>query len=73
MGRRPLRDRKGETFAFLEGERLLTLDGELSGRLEGGYILDTAGNRIWRVYGDGVYSLDSMEAIGYFGAATPDD
>jgi len=64
---RGLVDRKGEQFAYLQGSVLYTLDGEVTGRLEGEYIVDTAGNRIWRVVGDAVYSLDGMESIGYFG------
>ncbi len=70
---RGLHDRKGELFAYLQGTTLYTLDGDVTGRIEGDYVVDTSGNRIWRVYNDGVYSLDSMEAIGYFGAATPED
>jgi hypothetical protein len=73
MSYRGLYDRKGELFAYLEGNTLLTLDGEVTGRLEGNYIVDTAGNRIWRVYDSGVYSLDEMEAIGYFGEAGRED
>jgi hypothetical protein len=70
---RGLYDRKGELFAYLEGGVLYTLEGEITGRLEGNYIVDTAGNRVWRVYDNGVYSLDEMEAIGYFGGYSPED
>ena len=28
---------------------------------------------LWRIYDDGVYSLDSLEAIGYFGPDAPND
>jgi hypothetical protein len=72
MRNRGLHDRKGELFAYLEGGRLYTLDGELTGRLEGDFIVDVAGNRIWRVYSDGVYSLDALRPIGYFSDETPD-
>jgi hypothetical protein len=72
MSNRGLYDRKGELFAYLEGNVLYTLEGEVTGRLEGKYIVDTAGNRMWRVYGNGVYSLDEMEAIGYFGSSGPE-
>ncbi len=65
---RGLIDRKGEQFAYLQGSTLYTLDGEATGRLEGEFIIDTAGNRVWRVVGDAVYSLDGMESIGYFGS-----
>lgn len=65
---RALIDRKGEQFAFLQGSTLLTLDGEPTGYLRGSFIEDLAGNRIWRVVGDGVYALDGSETIGFFGA-----
>ncbi len=43
---RGLIDRKGEQFAYLQGSVLYTLEGEPTGRLEGEFIVDTAGNRI---------------------------
>ena len=58
MSVRGLHDTKGELFAYLQNQTLYTLDGEATGRLQGGYIVDTAGNRIWRVRGDGVYSVE---------------
>jgi len=73
MNYRGLYDRKGELFAYLEGNTLFTLEGEVTGRLEGKYIVDTAGNPVWRVYDSGVYSLNELEAIGYFGEAAPED
>jgi hypothetical protein len=73
MATRGLVDRKGELFAYLAGVNLYTLDGEPTGRLEGNTIVDTAGNPIWRVIGDGVYTLDTAEAIGYFSSTAPDD
>ena len=71
MHYRGLLDTKGELFAYLEGETLYSLDGEITGRLEGSYVVDTAGNRVWLVQQDGVYSLDGGRAIGYFGSWTP--
>ena len=65
---RALIDRKGEQFAFLQGNTLMTLDGEPTGYLRGSFIEDLAGNRIWRVVGDGVYAIDGSETIGFFGA-----
>ncbi len=65
---RGLIDRKGEQFAYLQDNVLYTLEGEPTGRLEGEFIVDMAGNRVWRVVGDAVYSLDGMESIGYFGS-----
>lgn len=73
MAYRGLYDRKGEVFAYLSGIELYTLDGEHTGRLEGDYVVDLAGNRVWRVYDDGVYSLDSMEPVGYFGEEKQDE
>jgi hypothetical protein len=70
---RGLIDRKGEQFAYLLGNVLYTLDGEVSGRLEKPFIVDLAGNKIWRVVGDGVYTLDGTETIGYLSATRRDD
>lgn len=65
---RGLIDRKGEQFAYLQGNTLYTLDDEPTGQLRDGFIEDLAGNRIWRVVGDGVYALDGNETIGFFSA-----
>lgn len=73
MATKGLLDRKGELFAYLEGGTLFTLDGEVTGRIEGDFIVDVAGNRVWRVYDDGVYTLDGARAIGYFSSRTPED
>ena len=70
---RGLVDRNGEQFAYLLGNVLYTLDGQPTGRLEGEFIVDTAGNPVWRVVGDAVYSLDGMESIGYFSGDKKDD
>ena len=67
MRYRGLLDSKGELFAYLEGDTLYTLDGEVTGRLEGDHIVDTAGNRVWLVQQDGVYSLDGVRVIGLDG------
>ena len=56
---------KGEQFGYLLGDVLYPIEDEPSGRLQGQYIVDLAGNPVWRVVGDGVYSLDGMETIGY--------
>ncbi len=70
---RGLIDRKGEQFAYVVGNVVYTLDGEPTGRLEGGFILDLAGNQRWRVSGDGIYSLDGSETIGFLSSETPDE
>lgn len=62
---RGLIDRKGEQFAYLEGNVIYTLEGEKTGYLVGEFITDLAGNRQWRLVGDGLYTLDSSETIGY--------
>ena len=64
---------KGEQFGYLIGNNLFTMDDEPSGRLEGEYIVDLAGNPVWRVVGDGVYSLNGMETVGYLTTERPDD
>ena len=70
---RGLIDRKGEQFAYLIDNVLYTLDGEESGRLQKPFILDLAGNKVWRVVGDGIYSLDGNETIGYLSTERRDD
>lgn len=62
---RVLISRKGEPFAFVRDHQLFTLDEALTGYLEGDYIVDLARQPIWRLVGDGVYSLDGMETVGY--------
>jgi hypothetical protein len=64
-------DRKGEQFAYVQGHNVYTLDGEPTGYIEGEYILDMAGNRMWRLVGDGIYSLNGAETIGYLGGERP--
>lgn len=66
-------DRKGEQFAYVQGQNVYTLEGELTGHIEGDYILDLAGNRMWRLTGDGVYSIDGAETIGYLGGERPSE
>ena len=63
---------KGEQFGYLLGNQLYTMDYEASGRLEGDFIVDLAGNQVWRVVGDGVYSLNGMETIGYLTSERPE-
>jgi hypothetical protein len=66
-------DRKGEQFAFVQGNMLYTLDGEPSGHIQGEFVVDLAGQRIWRIVGDAIYSLDGNETIGYLGGERPSD
>jgi hypothetical protein len=73
MHSRGLLDTKGELFAYLEGDRLFSLDGEWTGRLAGNYIVDTEGNRVWLVQKDGVYTLNGDRAIGYLSSRSPAD
>lgn len=70
---RALIDRKGEQFGYLIGSVLYTLDDEPTGRLEGEFVVDLAGNRVWRVVGDAVYALDGSETIGFFGGEMSDE
>ncbi len=56
---------KGEQFGYVIGDTVYTLDDEPSGRIQGQHVVDMAGNPVWRVVGDGIYSLDGMETIGY--------
>ncbi len=73
MRYRGLYDPKGELFAYLDGLVLYSLDSEPSGRIENDFIVDADGNKIWRIFNDGVYSLDSMEAVGYLTDGAPED
>ena len=63
---------KGELFAYRQGYQLFTLEDEPAGVIEGEFILDLSGQRKWRLIGDGVYTLDGLESIGYFGAPRPE-
>lgn len=69
---RGLIDRKGEQFGYFEGAILYTLDGDPTGSIEGEFIVDTAGNPMWRIVGDAIYALDSSETIGYIGSEISD-
>lgn len=62
---------KGELFAYRRGHQLFTLEDEPAGVIEGEFVLDLSGQRMWRLIGDGVYTLDGLESIGYFGAPRP--
>lgn len=73
MGYRGLIDRKGEQFGYLYGNTLYTLEDEPTGRLQDGFILDLQGNKVWRLHGDAVYTLDSFEPVGYLGEERPEE
>ncbi len=66
-------DRKGEQFGYVIGDRLFTLDDELAGRLTAEYVVDLADTPIWRRIGDGLYTLDGSETIGFLTAERSDD
>ncbi len=73
MGYRGIVDTKGEVFALLAGDQLYTLDYELSGRIEGDFIVDISGKPVWRLMGDGVYTVDGIEPVGYISGERPAD
>lgn len=56
---------KGEQFGYVIGDSLYTMDDEPSGRMRGEYVVNMVGDPVWRIVGDGIYSLDGMETIGY--------
>ncbi len=64
-------DRKGEQFAYLQGDAMFTLAGEPTGYLRGEFVEDLSGKRIWQVVGDGLYSLDGSETIGFLSGGRP--
>lgn len=68
---RGLIDNKGEIFAYRQGDQLFTLDDELSGYIRGDFIVDLAGNKVWRMRGDAVYMLDGIQPVGFFGSERP--
>lgn len=70
---RALIDPKGEAFAFVEGSRLYTLDGVLTGHIQGELVVDLSGSPVWRLYGDGVYTLNGMRSIGFLSEERPGD
>lgn len=65
-------DKKGEQFAYIEGNILFTLEGEPSGSVGKEYIYDLAGNKVWRVVGHGVYTLDGSQSIGFIMGRKPE-
>ena len=65
-------DRKGELFAYEKNGTLYTLEDEPSGYLQGDFVVDLAGNKVWRIVGDALYIVPGLETIGYFGAEKPD-
>lgn len=72
MGYRGLIDPQGDLLGYLSGSTLYTLNDEPTGRIEGEYVVDLEGNRMWRVQGDAVYTLDGT-AVGYFGEERSDE
>lgn len=68
---RGLVDRKGETFAYLVGDQLFTIDDELTGYLRNRSIIDLQGSEVWLVVGDAVYMPDGMEPVGFFTEERP--
>ena len=50
---------------------MFTLDGDPTGKVKGDFVVDLAGNRMWRIVGDGLYSLDGSETIGYMSGERP--
>lgn len=62
---RGLFDRKGEQFGYLVADTIYTLEGVPTGHLQGDFVMDMAGNPMWRKIGDGIYSVDGDVTIGY--------
>lgn len=60
--------RKGEQFAYLQGDMLFTLEGEHTGYLRDEFIVDIRENQVWRVVGDSIHSIDGSETIGFIGS-----
>ena len=62
--------RKGEQFAYLEGDMLFTLEDEHTGYIRQEFIVDMQESPVWRIVGDAIYSLDGNETIGFIGSET---
>ncbi len=60
--------RKGEQFAYLQGDMLFTLEDEHTGYLREEFIVDIRENQIWRVVGDAIYTIDGNQTIGFIGS-----
>ena len=73
MSYRGIVDRKGEVFAYVQGDQVYTLDDELTGRIQDDMVVDLGGKPMWRLFGDGVYTLDGMEPIGFISSPGPSD
>lgn len=73
MKNRGLVDKKGELFAYVQGDQVFTLEYELTGRIQGDFIVDLADNPVWRLFGDGVYTLDGMEPVGFLSSEGPSE
>lgn len=66
-------DRKGEMFAYELNGTIYTLDDEPTGRIQGNFVVDLVGNKVWRLVGDGLYTLREMEPVGYLGTEKRED
>jgi hypothetical protein len=73
MKYRGLVDKKGELFAYVQGDQVYTLDYELTGRIKGDVVVDLGGKPVWRVFGDGVYTLDGVEPVGFLSSEGPEE
>ena len=48
-------------------------EGEITGRIQGSFVVDLAGDPIWEIRGDGLYQPGSDRAKGYLGSPAGDD
>ena len=60
-------------FADAATGAIYTLDDEPTGHIQGDFVVDLAGNKVWRLVGDGLYTLREMEPVGYLGTEKRDD
>ena len=71
MSSQGIYDTKGELFGYVDGNRVYTLNDQLTGEIRldkkrrGVYSL--SGEKIWNLSGDGLYTLD-WEPVGYLGS-----
>ena len=59
-------DRKGEQFAYVENNVVFTMDGEPTGYVQKRAVVDLAGAPVWRIIGDCIYQMGSLEPVGFF-------
>jgi hypothetical protein len=64
---RGIYDKNGELFGYLIGKAVYDLDDNQQGVVRNGIVVDMNGSEMWRIKGDGLYTLKGV-SMGYLGA-----